>query len=1160
LGPGGADDLSKLQERTMQLARRCLPAAVSVAALAAFVATRAERGAAPPSPSTASQAARLAFEANQGQADPAVRFLARGRDHALLLTGTEAKLTLRGRDAGARTRALRMQVLGARASEPLGVDALPSRSNYLIGSDASKWHTGIPHFARVKYERVYPGVDLVFHGSQGQLEYDFVLAPGADPDAIRVAFDGSGALRLDANGDLILPLGGGQLRHRAPHAYQERDGIRSVVPSKYVLVGSHEIGFSVDRAAYDAARPLVIDPVLSFSSYAGGVGQDEAFAVATDAAGNTHVAGRTASAEFPTTNAYDATYGGNICRPDTGAPRTEACPDAFVMKLDASGALVYSTYFGGGDWDEAFGIALDAGGNVYVTGTTRSTDFPTQMPFQPAYAGGDPGLRPHGDAFVAKLDGLGAPVYSTYLGGSGMDAGNAIDVDAQGHAYVVGTTGAGGFPLVNPIDDTHFGGLEDGFVAKLAPAGDALVYSTYLGGSSRMTVPQDVAADAAGAAYVTGSTATTDFPTTPGAFQAAHGGGVCFGSPCVEGFVTKLNAAGSALEYSTYLGGANGSTDSAGIAIDAAGNAYVAGTTRASDFPTTPGAFQPASSGTTCSGNPCAEAFVTKLNASGSALVYSTFLGGTSDEFGLGIAVDGSGSAYVAGATDSVDFPTRRAVQPSLRGGRDVFVTRLNAAGSELVYSTYLGGGDRDAARGVAVGAGPRAHVTGFTWSADFPVQSAFQSTFGGQTDAFVAFVDDPEAVAGRIEQDDRAVSYSGTWYENSLAGHSGGSAVLSAEAGARASLTFNGTGVRCFGYRDEWSGIARVYVDGALAATVDTYASPAQYQAELFAASGLASGSHTLEIEVAGRAGELSGGAWVWVDAFEVSGGPEPSPSPTATPTATPPPGGGRIEQDDAAVSYSGTWYANALAGHSGGSAALSAEAGSRATLSFSGTGVRWLGYRDEWSGVARVYLDGVLAATVDAYASPAQYQAVLFAADGLPSGTHSIAIEVTGAASELSAGPWIWVDAFDVISGPGPSPTPTPTATPPAGGRVEQDGAGVSYTGTWYPNLLAGHSGGSAALSAEAGSRATFTFTGTGVRWVGYRDEWSGIARVYVDGALAATVDAHASPAQYQSVLFSAEGLGSGSHTLAIEVTGASGPASGGAWVWIDAFDVIG
>jgi hypothetical protein len=474
-----------------------------------------------------------------------------------------------------------------------------------------------------------------------------------------------------------------------------------------------------------------------------------------------------------------------------------------------------------------------------------------------------------------------------------------------------------------------------------------------------------------------------------------------------------------------------------------------------------------------------------------------------------------------------------------------------------------------------------------------------------------------PAAAAVRFESTDAAVVLTGAWFTNTNAAHSGGQAVLSMDAGARASFRFNGTGVRWIGYRDEWAGVARVGIDGVQQAVIDTYGSPGTSQAVLFASVGLPAGDHTLTIDVTGDRGPSSSGSWVWVDAFEVdtvatpTGTPSstptatatarPTPTVTATPTATStvrptvtatatattPPTTGRVEQDDPAVVRTGVWYSNssASAGHSGGTAMLSMDVGASAALSFTGTGVRWIGVRDEWSGRANVYVDGQLAAVVDTYASPGQSAAVLYSATGLTAGAHAIRIEVAGTRNASSGGTWVWVDAFDVLSSATPTatstatptatatattmPTTTPTATatatptgtaPPATVRIEQDDPSVVRTGAWYVNnsASAGHSAGTAMLSMDVGASATLSFTGTGIRWIGVRDEWSGRANVYLDGQLAGVVDTYASPGQSATVLYAATGLSSGAHALRVEVAGTRNASSGGTWVWVDAFDV--
>jgi hypothetical protein len=442
----------------------------------------------------------LHFEPNQGQSEEPVRFLARGPGYTLLLTPTEALLrlspatalttdTAKAPPAGSDS-VLRMQLVHANPQPQVsGGDPLPGQSHYFLGNDPAQHHTHVPHYARVTYTAIYPGIDLVFYGHQRHLEYDFVVAPGADPQAIVLRFEGADRLTVDTQGDLILHLAGGALRLHTPLVYQETDGVRQEIPGAYQLHQAQEVSFRV--GPYDTTRPLVIDPVLSYATYLGGSGQDSGLAIAVDADGSAYIAGKTTS-NFPTKNPLQPNPGGSF--------------DAFVAKLNATGsALVYSTYLGGSGSDEARAIAVDSEGNAYVTGVTASVNFPKVNPFQTALSGAN-------DAFVAKLHATGsALVYSTYLGGSGtLDEGRGIAVDTTGHAYVTGQTTSASFPPVTPL---RLGiiGSSDAFVAKLQPTGAALVYLTYLGGGSA-DIGHDIAVNAAGHAYVTGSTGGNNFP------------------------------------------------------------------------------------------------------------------------------------------------------------------------------------------------------------------------------------------------------------------------------------------------------------------------------------------------------------------------------------------------------------------------------------------------------------------------------------------------------------------------------------------------------------------------------------------------------------------------------------------------------------------------
>jgi hypothetical protein len=722
----------------------------------------------------------LSFEANQGQTDSRVQFLSRGKDYSLFLISTEVVLALRNGTRGLQnaeqvtasldslpltpfstlhlpqsTRhiahsafrtphpaVLRMKLVGANStSQAEALEPLPGKVNYFLGNDPKRWRTAILTYAKVKYRNVYPGIDLVYYGKQQQLEYDFVVAPGADPKTIRLSFEGVDKLEVDRQGNLVLHTAAGNLVQHAPSIYQEIEGTKQRISGRYTLLETQSTALSIEDApasmrqvgfvvaTYNSSRTLVIDPVLVYSTYLGGSTFDRGEAITVDSAGNAYVTGFTASPDFPTQNPLQ--------------PALNGFRDAFVAKLNAAGsALLYSTYLGGSGFDGGSGVAVDSAGNAYVTGDTSSADFPTQNPLQPANESGAE------DTFVAKLNTAGsALLYSTYLGGSIDDFGSGIAVDSAGNAYVTGSTSSRDFPTQNPLQPTiggfpcEFGCSSDAFVAKLNAAGSALLYSTYLGGRGDETgsfiflVGPAIAVDTAGNAYVTGSTSSRDFPTVS-PLQPVFGGG------SFDAFVAKLNTAGSALVYSTYLGGSVdessaglGGDFGGSIAVDSAGSAYVVGLTESPDFPTQ-NPLQPVIGGLPCGLFGCRDAFVAKLNAAGSALLYSTYLGGSEEDSGFGIAVDTAGNAYVTGQTSSPNFPTQNPLQPTIGGDLDAFLAKLNAAGSALVYSTYLGGSGDDHALGISVHSTGNAYISGLTFSTDFPTKNPIQPTHAG---AFVA-------------------------------------------------------------------------------------------------------------------------------------------------------------------------------------------------------------------------------------------------------------------------------------------------------------------------------------------------------------------------------------------------------------------------------------
>jgi uncharacterized repeat protein (TIGR01451 family) len=642
----------------------------------------------------------LSFVPNGGQSDRRVRFQAQAGGASFFFTQREAVVALAGEEKGF---ALRLGFLGAdRKVAVSGERRQPGRVNYLLGRDPTGWHTNLPTYREVAYRQLWPGVDLRFHGQGGQLKYELELAPGASVHAIRLAHTGASGLTLDRGGALLVRTPLGTLRDARPVTYQLVRGKRVPVSSRFRLEGGNRYGFAVGE--YDRRLPLVIDPGLQYSTYLGG--SSTGVGIAVDTAGSAYVTGYTTSGDFPTTSgALDTTLGGG--------------DDAFVTKLNPAGsALAYSTYLGGSSYEYGHGIAVDTAGSAYLTGWTTSGDFPTTS------GALDTTLDGGGyDAFVTKLNPAGSALaYSSYLGGSSDEFSNGIAVDTKGSAYLTGLTYSGDFPTTAGAVATTLGGSRDAFVTKLNPAGSALAYSTYLGGSgSGYEYGFGIAVDTAGSAYLIGWTDSGAFPTTAGAADTTLGG-------VTDAFLTKLNPAGSALAYSTYLGGSN-DEEGYGIAVDTAGSAYLTGRTHSGDFPTTAGAFD-----TTLGGPFNEDAFVTKLNPAGSALAYSTYLGGSSFEFGYGIAVDAAGSAYLTGRTHSGDFPTTAAaIDTTLGGGDDAFVTKLNPAGSALAYSTYLGGSSTEEGLGIAVDAAGSAYLTGWTDSGDFPTTAgAFDTSYNG--------------------------------------------------------------------------------------------------------------------------------------------------------------------------------------------------------------------------------------------------------------------------------------------------------------------------------------------------------------------------------------------------------------------------------------------
>jgi uncharacterized repeat protein (TIGR01451 family) len=717
-------------------------AAVCCAVLGASLSGRATAAAGPSSGASASRVddvghrVPLHFEANQGQTDDRVRFLARGPGYGIFLTSTEAVVQLASiaRRAGAAERALRQEVVRLRfvGANPrpkvVGVEEMAGKANYFIGGDAARWRTGIPLYARVEYRDVYPGVSLAYYGNPRQLEYDVVLDPGADLRRVRFRIDGARRLRLDAQGNLVVETSRGPMIQRAPVVYEIGVNGRRPLPGRYRLHGKREVGFEVP--GHDRRARLVIDPVvLVYSTFLGGSDDDAGRSIALDRDRNAYITGATFSPDFPI----------------AGSPPFQPLPpadyNAFVTKLDEFGGLVYSTYLGGGNFDQGLGIAVNASGDAFVTGSTASDNFPTRNSIQP-FTGSD-------DAFVAVLDPTGSGlVYSTYLGGGDTDFGSGIAVDVNGNTYVTGQTFSGDFPKVNAIQ-SGLKGPSDAFVARIRFSGvPSLDYSTYLGGADN-----DNGAGIAvfgTSAYVVGSTSSGDFPSTTGAFQTSYG-------LAQDAFVARLADDGQSLLFATFLGGKD-AEEGTGIAVDGSGEAYVTGQTRSGDFPMEVPA-QPLLAGD-------ADAFVSKLRADGSRLVYSTYLGGKLDDVGRGIVVDAAGAAHVAGETVSGDFPRFDDFVPPLsQGAQEVFVTKVAPPGCAFIYSAVFGSSRDDQAGGIAVSglaASTQDWVAGLTSAADFPIVdppqpgTIAQPFYGGDpADGFVVRINNDPAAALELKKTD---------------------------------------------------------------------------------------------------------------------------------------------------------------------------------------------------------------------------------------------------------------------------------------------------------------------------------------------------------------------------------------------------------------------
>jgi hypothetical protein len=669
----------------------------------------------------------IVFEKNTGYYPGGVQYLNRAggmqsyftKDGVAVALNRRAKAGRAGhRDDRAahyavQTHALHLEFPGARPLEFEGEQRLAGVTNYLIGDDPGKWRTEVPNFGRIRARNVYSKIDLTYYGNaERRLEYDFVVQPGGDPGVIRLRIAGADWMRITGEGDLRIETPVGSLLQTKPVAYQTVRGVRVPVPARYVL---HDGTVGIDVAEFNRSAELIIDPAMVFSTYLGGSAADEPLGITLDSSRNVYVTGLTTSTNFPVTaGALDTTYNGNS--------------DIFVAKLNpAATAIVYATYIGGSVFDVADAIRVDGTGSAIIGGETFSSDIPTTAGVVDTSQNGG------ADGYIAKLNPTGtALTFATFLGGSDVDSIRAMAIDGSGSIYVTGLTSSSNFPTTGGAFDTSYNGDGDVFVTKLNSTGTSITYSTYLGGATpdgaatAGEIAYGIAVNAAGNAYLAGSTGSVDFPVTGGVSQAALAG-------IEDGFVSILNSTGTALVASTYLGGAT--TDRIqGMAIDSTGAVYVAGETDSTNFPTTAGSAFPTAVGDV-------DCFVTKLNASLTTRVYSTYIGGTGEEREGRLAVDSEGSVVIAGVTASSNFPiSANAFSSTLQGAVDSFVARLNPAGSAIVYSTFIGGSVADQITAVTYGPGGSIYATGLTNSTNFPTTAGvFDTSFnGGSVDGFV--------------------------------------------------------------------------------------------------------------------------------------------------------------------------------------------------------------------------------------------------------------------------------------------------------------------------------------------------------------------------------------------------------------------------------------
>ncbi len=685
---------------------------VSLAAvLLISLITMASSGAA--SPSSFSQGSLLSFTPNAGQWDDQVQFRTSADGVTMWFADDGAfyqfvrevppasppdpRLPMRTRDF--ENLIIKASFVGANTDvEIVGEGLLDSKCNYFLGNNPSRWKTNLPNYDAIVYRNIYPGIDLKYYGNDLKMEYDFIVSPGSDPSRIQIRYDGAESISVNEAGQLEVTTSWGKVTEMRPYVYQRDDDGFIEVAGRYRLLSENSFGFELVDG-YNPELPLVIDPVLTYSSYLGGEFAQYANDVAIDGDGNIVVVGDTRSTEFPLVNPLQGTLAGRY--------------DLYITKIDPiTSDILYSTFFGGSETEQFPDIALDAAGNMVVSSYTASDDIPLVNPYQSDLSG-------DWDAIIFKLSADGSTLlFSTYLGGRKVEYADGIAVDASGNVYVCGITTSDDYPLENPYCVEIGGGDYDGFVTKLNPTGNALIYSTYLGGRD-MEQLRAIAVNSDGEAYVVGSTYSDDYPAVNALYQT-----LINPEGPTDAIVTKFNAAGNDLIFSTFIPGTEDEWF-CDVALDESGTVYLVGSSESDDFPVVIPAIQEERSG--AGYDDIADVVVAGLTSSGDALLFSTYLGGLGEDYGESIAVGSDGGVFFTGTTYSHDFPTYNALDFVLDGASDAIVVRLNSTGTAIVYGTFLGGSSGEEGGAIAVDQGNNPCVVGNTYSADFPVVNATQ-------------------------------------------------------------------------------------------------------------------------------------------------------------------------------------------------------------------------------------------------------------------------------------------------------------------------------------------------------------------------------------------------------------------------------------------------